>query len=75
MSPGEDGAFPVLAQVEASTRRTGLVLATAGRSIARLTEAADQPQGFLDLTFEGRLSARHPLAVRTPDRAFAIVLG
>ncbi|MDI4659156.1 multicopper oxidase family protein, partial [Xanthobacter autotrophicus] len=73
--PAAGGAFPVLAQVEASTRRTGLVLATAGAAISRLAEAADLPQGFMDLAFEERLSAQKPLAARVPDTAFPILLG
>ncbi|MFG1379054.1 multicopper oxidase family protein [Xanthobacter autotrophicus] len=73
--PASGGAFPVLAQVEASARRTGLILATAGASVARITETADRPQGLLDLTFEGRLSAGRPLAQRKADKVFPIMLG
>lgn len=73
--PASGGAFPVLAQVEASPRRTGLVLATAGATVARIAETADRPQGLLDLTFEGRLSAGKPLAHRKADKAFPIMLG
>ena len=65
--PAGGGAFPVLAQVEASARRTGLILATAGASVSRIAETADRPQGLLDLTFEARLSARKPLARRRAD--------
>lgn len=73
--PAGGGAFPVLAQVEASPRRTGIMLATAGASVARIAEAAEQPQGLLDLTFEGRLAAARPLAPRAADKAFPIMLG
>ncbi len=73
--PASGGAFPVLAQVEASPRRTGLVLATAGATVARIAETADRPQGLVDLTFEGRLSAGKPLAQRKADKAFPIMLG
>ncbi|MFG1270091.1 multicopper oxidase domain-containing protein [Xanthobacter sp. DSM 14520] len=73
--PASGGAFPVLAQVEASPRRTGLVLATAGAAIARVGETADRPQGLLDLAFEGQLSALNPLAVRQADKVFPIMLG
>ena len=68
-------AFPVLAQVEASPRRTGFVLATAGAAIARLGETADRPQGLLDLAFEGRHSALNPLPARRADKVFPIMLG
>ncbi|MBP2151284.1 multicopper oxidase family protein [Xanthobacter flavus] len=73
--PAGGGAFPVLAQVEASRRRTGLVLATAGASVPRIPEAAQRPQGLLDLDFEARLSARKPLARRRADKVFPIMLG
>jgi FtsP/CotA-like multicopper oxidase with cupredoxin domain len=73
--PASGGAFPLLAQVEASPRRTGIILATSGASIARIAEAADRPQGLLDLTFEARLSARQPLARRKADQAFPVMLG
>lgn len=73
--PASGGAFPVLAQVEASPRRTGLVLATAGATVARIADTADRPQGLLDLTFEARLSAGKPLAPRRADKVFPIMLG
>lgn len=73
--PQDGGAFPVLAQVEGATARTGIILATPGSSISRITEAAGQAQGLLDLSFESTLSARQPLVVRRPDRAFPVMLG
>ncbi|MFG1300587.1 multicopper oxidase domain-containing protein [Xanthobacter sp. V3C-3] len=73
--PAGGGAFPVLAQVEASPRRTGLVLATAGASVARIAEIADRPEGLVDLTFEARLAAAKPLAPGKADRVFPIMLG
>ncbi len=73
--PAGGGAFPVLAQVESSPRRTGLVLATAGASVARIAESADRPQGLVDLTFEARLAAAKPLVPRTADRVIPIMLG
>ena len=73
--PKEGGAFPVLAQVEGATARTGLILATAGATIPRVAEAAEQAQGLLDLSFESTLAATRPLAVRPADRAFPVMLG
>ncbi|TDT88025.1 multicopper oxidase [Azorhizobium sp. AG788] len=73
--PAGGGAFPVLAQVEASPRRTGLVLATPGASVARITDTADTAQGLLSLELEGRLSAAKPLAARKPDKSFSLLLG
>ncbi|MEW6123242.1 MAG: multicopper oxidase domain-containing protein [Pseudomonadota bacterium] len=73
--PAGGGAFPVLAQVEASDRRTGLVLASAGAPVTRLPEKADRAQGLMDLAFEARLSALQPLAPRKADKSFPILLG
>lgn len=73
--PASGGAFPVLAQVEGSPRRTGLVLATVGASVPRIPEAAELLQGLIDLDFEARLSARKPLARRRADKVFPIMLG
>ncbi|WP_127092175.1 multicopper oxidase family protein [Aquabacter cavernae] len=73
--PAGGGAFPVLAQVEASDQRTGVVLASAGASIARLSDKAERAQGLVDLAFEARLAATQPLAPRKADRSFPILLG
>ncbi|MFG1330893.1 multicopper oxidase domain-containing protein [Xanthobacter autotrophicus] len=73
--PAGGGAFPVLAHVEASPRRTGLVLAAPGASVARVAEMANAPQGLLDLSFESRLAAAKPLAARAADRVFPVMLG
>ena len=73
--PASGGAFPVLAHVEASPRRTGLILATARASVPRIPESADRPRGLIGLDFEARLSARKPLARRNADKVFPIMLG
>ncbi|QRG04780.1 multicopper oxidase domain-containing protein [Xanthobacter dioxanivorans] len=73
--PAGGGAFPVLAQVEAAAPRTGIILATAGAAVSRVAETAGRPAGLLDLAFESTLSATSPLAARTPDRTFAVMLG
>lgn len=73
--PKDGGAFPVLAQVEGAAARTGIILATPGAAISRIADIAGQTQGLLDLSFESTLSARQPLAVRRPDRAFPVMLG
>ncbi|MFG1345801.1 multicopper oxidase domain-containing protein [Xanthobacter autotrophicus DSM 431] len=73
--PATGGAFPVLAQVEGSDRRTGVVLATAGAAIPRVAETADTPQGLIDLGFEGRLAASRPLDEKPADRVFPVMLG
>ncbi|MFG1477439.1 multicopper oxidase domain-containing protein [Xanthobacter sp. V4C-4] len=73
--PAEGGAFPVLAQVEASPRRTGLILATPGASVSRLAPEAERNAGVVDLAFEASLAAVRPLEERAPARVFPIVLG
>lgn len=73
--PRGGGAFPVLAQVEGSRRRTGVVLATAGAAIRRLSSDADSAAPQTDLSFEEALRARDPLAQRAADRSVRVVLG
>jgi len=73
--PHAGGAFPVLAQVEAAQFITGMVLATPGAEVAKIAATAARRQGILDLSFESRLSATHPLTPRRPDRSFMVMLG
>jgi FtsP/CotA-like multicopper oxidase with cupredoxin domain len=73
--PRAGGAFPVLAQVEAAQFLTGVVLATSGAQVAKVAATAARKEGMLDLSFESRLSATHPLAPRRPDRSFMVMLG
>ncbi len=73
--PPQGGAFPVLAQVEADQFVTGIILATAGASIAKLSGTADKPQAATDLAFETQLQAANPLADKQADKAFTIMLG
>jgi FtsP/CotA-like multicopper oxidase with cupredoxin domain len=73
--PQQAGAFPILAQVEAERFVTGLVLATAGASVKKLTALAEAPQGMVALDFESQLLATTPLATKQPDKAFTLDLG
>jgi FtsP/CotA-like multicopper oxidase with cupredoxin domain len=68
------GAFPVLARLEGSPRRTGIILATPGSRIARV---ADQGQIAppVDLSLETRLTAAAPLRARPADLVRTIPLG
>lgn len=68
-----DGAFPVLARLEGTTRQTGIVLATAGAKIPRLGDAAHAAPA-VDDSLERRLTAQTPLAVRPADAMHRIVL-
>ena len=73
--PKQGGAFPVLAQVEAEQFVTGIILATAGASITKISATADKPQALTDLAFEIQLHATNPLSEKSPDKSFMIMLG
>ncbi|MFZ1105458.1 MAG: multicopper oxidase domain-containing protein [Hyphomicrobiaceae bacterium] len=73
--PATGGAFPVLAQVEAARSVTGVVLATAGASVTKLAETADQAQSLVDLGFETQLRAARPLPAKRADKTFMVMLG
>ena len=68
------GAFPILAQLEGSRRRTGIVLATAGARIARIDETGLDKAQPVDNSLETRLAALQSLASRKPDLVHRIVL-
>jgi FtsP/CotA-like multicopper oxidase with cupredoxin domain len=68
------GAWPVLAQREGDTIRTGVILATANAGIARVAERAASAAAPLDLALERRLRARSPLAVKRADRTYRTTL-
>ena len=63
----ESGAFPILAQREGDTMRTGIVLATPGAPIIKLADAADQAIPAIDNSLEAQLVAATPLAARPAD--------
>ena len=73
--PAGGGAFPVLAQVEEARFVTGIVLATAGATIAKLPLEAETPQPLIDARFEARLKATVPLPAKRPDKTFHVRLG
>lgn len=73
--PQQGGAFPVLAQVEDARFVTGIVLATAGASVAKLESSAATAQGMTDLAFEAQLRATSPLAAKPADKIFTAMLG
>ena len=60
------GAFPILAEVEGKRARAGIILATAGARIVRLTEGASIAPP-VDNSLEAKLSAADPLTARQPD--------
>ena len=73
--PAQGGAFPVLAQVEQATALTGIVLATAGATIAKQSGLAGTAAGLTDLGFEANLRALTPRAVKRADKTFTVMLG
>jgi FtsP/CotA-like multicopper oxidase with cupredoxin domain len=72
--PGGGGAYPILALREGERERTGIVLATSGAKIARMTAQAAKPAPVLDLGLERRLVAVEPLASRKADRTHEVHL-
>ena len=68
------GAFPILAQLQGSRRRTGIVLAIPGAPIAKIADRAPQAVPAIDNSLERRLSAVKPLASRPADLVRALVL-
>lgn len=73
--PKEGGAFPIIAQVEDLADRTGVILATAGATVAKASASAERKESLLDLDFESRLRALQPLAAKRADKAFMLMLG
>ena len=62
--PAGAGAYPILAVREGDTPRTGIVLATAGASVARIPDRAKAPTGPVGLELERRLvAAGDPLGI------------
>ncbi|GAB0118430.1 multicopper oxidase family protein [Acidisoma sp. 7E03] len=73
--PTGGGSFPILAQLEGSPQRTGLILATPGAAVTRIASDADQAAPAVDNSLERRLRAAAPLAQRRTDQRARILLG
>ena len=69
------GAYPVFAQVEGKTDRTGIVLATPGAVIPKFSALAAEAAPAVDLSLEVKLAAATPLAVRPADVTLPMALG
>ncbi|MBW4023821.1 MAG: multicopper oxidase family protein [Proteobacteria bacterium] len=69
------GAYPVFAQVEGKSARTGFVLATGGAHVPRFSATAASLAPAVDLSLETKLSAVVPLADRPADVTLPMVLG
>src|SRR5262249_35141102 len=68
------GSYRIFAIREGDNARTGIVLATAGASISKLSPRAEAKSGALTLELEGMLRATQPLGTRKPDRVIKIAL-
>jgi FtsP/CotA-like multicopper oxidase with cupredoxin domain len=73
--PAGGGAYPVFAQLEASTRRTGIILATAGAAVTRQAHDAETASAYLDTRLDAALRAAKPLPDRAPTRSEHLMLG
>ncbi len=65
--PAEGGAFPILALREGAVERTGIILATTGAAVGKLSGLSPAASGALDLALERSLTAVTPLAARPAD--------
>ncbi|MCE1237359.1 MAG: multicopper oxidase domain-containing protein [Hyphomicrobiales bacterium] len=72
--PKEGGAFPILALREGAVERTGVVLATAGATVAKVAGVGSTKAPALDLRLERSLRAVAPLAPKAPDRTHVVDL-
>lgn len=72
--PGEGGSFPVLALREGARQRAGVVLATAGATVAKVPVDGTLDAPVLDLGFERSVVAMSPLAARPASRRYDLSL-
>lgn len=70
------GAFPILALREGASERTGIILATPGAKIAKISGVSEtvSPAFDTDMSQEMRLQAVSPLVARRADRTQMIML-
>ncbi len=66
--------LPVFAVLEGERTRTGIVLATAGGAVRKLSDLAEQPAAPLNLAMEQILRATAPLPARPADRVHQVDL-
>jgi FtsP/CotA-like multicopper oxidase with cupredoxin domain len=73
--PTGGGAFPILAQREDDTIRTGIVLASRGAAVQKVAERASEKAAPVGLELERELRAIEPLKLRPVDRTHQVLLG
>jgi FtsP/CotA-like multicopper oxidase with cupredoxin domain len=72
--PAGSGTFPILALREGAKERTGIILATARAVVAKVAPAGMEMGPVLDLSLEQQLVSLTPLAARSPDRRYSLML-
>lgn len=72
--PRGAGAYPILALREGARERTGIVLATAGATVARIASTGKDAAPVLGLGLERRLSTVLPLTSRKANRVHRVDL-
>lgn len=72
--PRASGALPVTAVLEGTNRRTGIILATQGATVARVSDTAPAEAPPVDNSLETRLVATRPLQPRRADLVHTIAL-
>jgi FtsP/CotA-like multicopper oxidase with cupredoxin domain len=73
--PAGEGAYPILAEREDDTIRTGIVLATKGATLGRIAERGSRKAPIVGLALETQLRPIEPLAARPAQRARTVLLG
>ena len=72
--PRETGAYPILAQREGEFGRTGLILASPGARVVKISSRAETPVPPVDMSLEEKLVAVMPLAERPADIVYRVAL-
>ncbi len=73
--PAGEGVYPILADREDDTIRTGIVLATKTGKVGRIAERATKKAAIVGLALETQLRPIEPLAPRPAQRTRTVVLG
>jgi len=74
LQPLPPGAYPILAQREGDTARTGIILATSGAAVARVPDRAAEWAPALTLDIERAFASDSSPAARAADRRLTLDL-
>ena len=72
--PSDAKSFPILALRQGAPERTGVILASAGAEIKKISSKGSDNGPLLGVDFEASLRAAKPLANKTPDRTLQVML-